>query len=504
MTHELTALKYHECKWSIDDCISCQKVFNTLKIYDKWLYSEENKTVNCINNLLNEYSTKNTTNDYHHIKKHHKPQIETLDLLCQHGTDCIPLNRHKRDNDSLHKHNYYTTNIKEVITQKMFDQIHINLYHPILFNQKTENHSSIYQRFGSKILVQSQENNIIDSNEEKLQLQIEPEQKHEKDLELKQSTQIDFEKDAYNFGQQFFYWNYYQNNYWFITSKYDNLKDELYNNLICKIDPYLWNLENENADDKINDDEKVKELLSNAEFTDTYGIPENIIITKKHLLSILFYCNTDELQSNFSATYRRQINESDDELKQRHSNYYWFGKLLREAVEVFGNVLVDDGLALYHGIDHPLYFTKMIAKFYAPTSTSKNRDIAARFAGDGGMILEFGIYERNSFYFDCFISAYDREEEYLFIGGFVALKIKNILHFDAQSGDIHNYHQHLVCIQCFFAALSSINIDQQLLSSLPDINDEFCSLIKNRISVNNVDFDHELPTYIINLFDFRC
>ena len=48
---------------------------------------------------------------------------------------------------------------------------------------------------------------------------------------------------------------------------------------------------------------------------------------------------------------------------------------------MFGNVMVDDKLSLYHGIDHPLYFDKMIAKFYGPTSTSKKKIIAAEFAG---------------------------------------------------------------------------------------------------------------------------
>ena len=44
------------------------------------------------------------------------------------------------------------------------------------------------------------------------------------------------------------------------------------------------------------------------------------------------------------------------------------------------------------------------------------------------MILELVKYERNAFYFDCFLSGYDREREYLFIGGYAALKIRNILH----------------------------------------------------------------------------
>ena len=35
------------------------------------------------------------------------------------------------------------------------------------------------------------------------------------------------------------------------------------------------------------------------------------------------------------------------------------------------------------------------------------------YTGDNGMILELCKYQRNAFYFDCFLSGFDKEEEYL-------------------------------------------------------------------------------------------
>ena len=63
------------------------------------------------------------------------------------------------------------------------------------------------------------------------------------------------------------------------------------------------------------------------------------------------------------------------------------------------------------------------------------------------MILEVGKYERNAFYFDCFLSGYDREREYLFVGGYAALKIKTILLFMSMEDIIENYAKYLQLLQ---------------------------------------------------------
>ena len=118
-------------------------------------------------------------------------------------------------------------------------------------------------------------------------------------------------------------------------------------------------------------------------FKNEYNINEGMEIPMDNLMAILLYCNTNELQSVFSSTYRRlvKIDESDEDFKLRHGYYHHFGRLLREVVEVFGTIWTDDNFVLYHGIDHALYFKKMIAKFYSPTSTTMNQMIAAQFAG---------------------------------------------------------------------------------------------------------------------------
>ena len=63
-----------------------------------------------------------------------------------------------------------------------------------------------------------------------------------------------------------------------------------------------------------------------GEFEDKHGIEDGKRIDMDHLLSLLFYCNTDQLQNIFSSTYRRNGNESDKSFKQTHRNFYHFGE----------------------------------------------------------------------------------------------------------------------------------------------------------------------------------
>ena len=113
------------------------------------------------------------------------------------------------------------------------------------------------------------------------------------------------------------------------------------------------------------------------------------------------------------------------------------------------------------------------------------------------MILQIGKYERNAFYFDCWLSGYDLEREYLFIGGYAAIQIRNILQFSSDKDDIQNYSDHLKLMQCFLSLISNKHIDQQQIDSLPQNNKILPSLIQQNSRSN-------LPEYIITLYQFRC
>ena len=121
--------------------------------------------------------------------------------------------------------------------------------------------------------------------------------------------------------------------------------------------------------------------------------------------------------------------------------------------------------------------------------------------GKSGMILELGKHEHSAFYFDCFLSGYDREREYLFVGGSAALKIKNILHFLDDGAELDNYSQYLQLIEAFLSLVSNKYFVNYSVSP----NDHICVL--SRLITNKRDIimnDNQIPSYISQLFDYRC
>ena len=118
------------------------------------------------------------------------------------------------------------------------------------------------------------------------------------------------------------------------------------------------------------------------------------------------------------------------------------------------------------------------------------------------MILDFGKYKRNPFYFDCFMSTYDVEQEYLFLGGYAALEIRNILQFIPNTNKIENYSVHLASIECLLSVLQNESIESETLSVVNSKNKTLSSLIKNKR--DGIHEDAAIPDYISRLFNHRC
>eukprot|EP01084_Bolivina_argentea_P224095 379015_1 len=82
-----------------------------------------------------------------------------------------------------------------------------------------------------------------------------------------------------------------------------------------------------------------------------------------------------------------------------------------------------------------------------PTSTSKHKEVAMKFAGRGGMIIQLNNNgderSRNSLsFFDCsWISRYSiEEEERLFIGGAWMIRIESIIVIETKNNYEQQFH----------------------------------------------------------------
>eukprot|EP01084_Bolivina_argentea_P123840 219460_1 len=270
------------------------------------------------------------------------------------------------------------------------------------------------------------------------------------------SKNIDVE---YAFGQAFCYWEKDKDTKWFITPKYLDLKQEIlahlplehFNNIYFKAKTYL---------NESNTLKKMKStyhchmngggitLPSGAHQTVCYGfvyvhdLPFHSPLQIGHIMAVLFYTNFTELSYNFSKSFRKlEDNETDESLKKRNSVWCNMSKLLREAVECYGDDIGSDLQpkpntydktkdVYFHGVSY-LYFNKFVANLSGPTSTTMQIEVASIFAKDGGLILELQRHSGGDAAilrsFNCsIISCYNNEDERIFFGGAYPIQFKSI------------------------------------------------------------------------------
>jgi len=146
----------------------------------------------------------------------------------------------------------------------------------------------------------------------------------------------------------------------------------------------------------------------------------------EHLLALMFYCNYDLLQYEFSKTYRRiSPEESNKQIADRHSCFWHLGKWIKEAVHHFGTRInsSDSHGTFYTGISQMVFSNACYGYFNTPLSTTTDVSVAACFANENGLIVElsngaasYPMYLSSAKYFAMhWLSRYSSEHECLFL-----------------------------------------------------------------------------------------
>eukprot|EP01084_Bolivina_argentea_P266197 451425_1 len=257
---------------------------------------------------------------------------------------------------------------------------------------------------------------------------------------------------SYSFSYNFNYWKNCDDNEeietvingkilkikdFYIGPKYSSLKDELFNNEIVTLSLSSF----QNYVEKATFLQKTNAYLSTTANISQYflylkGLPYHPIhfgcndgdnMSLNHILVMLIYCGTDVFQAKLSETYRALKNEVLDETKRRHSNFHYFGKNLKEAVEVFGVEYAKGNMKrVYHGINREMTFNGVQDFIYGIVSTTTNYKVAMNFSDGTGLVLEI-VPSQQLKYFDCiWVAKYPNEMECLFVGGFSTINITNI------------------------------------------------------------------------------
>eukprot|EP01084_Bolivina_argentea_P247681 414354_1 len=265
---------------------------------------------------------------------------------------------------------------------------------------------------------------------------------------------------TFNIGYRFYYWDHYkqqsnieeQKEFWnindhggcsmnqlFVRIKYSDIKYEILNNTIYKLALHQLQISLLKATKYIDTNKVSKITASRDDHMDRneflcYGIEKCEPITKNHLLAIILYCDWADLSTNFSQTFRKTNSyDSISSIKQKNSEYGNFSKLIREVVEIFGkssDSTSQDNLLcgpFFCGMSFVMVMAQYMIRLYSPTSTSKIVEVAARFGGDEGILIQLNKPLQKLAAFPCsWISNYPEEEEYLFCGGYERIQIESI------------------------------------------------------------------------------
>eukprot|EP01084_Bolivina_argentea_P283145 484846_1 len=272
-------------------------------------------------------------------------------------------------------------------------------------------------------------------------------------------------------GVRFYYWDYYKsllelpldeqvigysqiNNYndhdgynvsdLFITPRYASFKEEI-------IYGYLSIKQYETAFFKVQgfiSSSMVKNIKAisptNNPYVKHYGIEEGQPVLLHHLLSLVLWCDYTELNDDFRKTFSKmQRYETIDSIKRKNSKYYYLSKNLREVVECYGQCAAGDGDydtaskakinvlsgPFYLGCSHVMYVAEFNIRLCAPFSVTKNMEVATKYSGSKGMVLQFDNNSVQSKYlrgFDLSWVSRKGDNEILFFGGFYPIMVQSV------------------------------------------------------------------------------
>merc|ERR1712013_282610 len=188
-----------------------------------------------------------------------------------------------------------------------------------------------------------------------------------------------------------------------------------------------------------------------------FGIKHKEPLRAEHLHALFLYTDWTELCTDFSSSFRAIFRgERLKAIKARNSKYFYFSKYLKELVMYFGVDKWSDKSSgpFFCGLSVVLNIPQFALRLKGPTSTSLFIEVAMRFGGAEGMILELNNKYRPAWWerhFDCdWLSAFPEECERLFMGGRNALEFESVRIIETKN----NYAKFLHAFHAFDMMLS--------------------------------------------------
>eukprot|EP01083_Nonionella_stella_P244063 849930_1 len=339
---------------------------------------------------------------YLHFISNHDTLYDKLATLCTKNQDCNRFRRTHRIGD-LANGTCSTLGVEETVNRQIIDKIHCYFAHGYSMGYRVaekENASDGIKHSNNRLKTLTQTNN----NE--LSFQLKKFSRGFSNNPTNDSNVIKPNPDdlCYSFGFNFDYGSkWHKNSEQNISSKkHKNMKSEM----MAVMPRWRFDAEYSKAKrhydschgkkyvaDHIHEydtlkhlDPEIRQTLSGMVKTTQfpYGVDrfETVKLSTEHLLAVMIYCNFSNICEAFSKTFRAvSPSESKESVFTKHSEYYWFGKHLKELVHYFGTAVVDDR-SFYHGVDKQMKFPRMMIAGYnyvamfGPLSTSSEYAVA--------------------------------------------------------------------------------------------------------------------------------
>ena len=264
----------------------------------------------------------------------------------------------------------------------------------------------------------------------------------------------------------------------YVEPKHSNLKEELLATKLVSIDVLNQAIIVKGDDLMKSNVIKSKRANSVWRSNDPYhfDIKRGDPLKPHHLHAAVTYTDNGEICKLLSESFRKmRATETIEDVKGRNSAFYWCSRYLREFTTYFGsNGLEQMSYGTSNGYETGPFFCGMslvlsLPQFtmglQGPTSTSKDRAVAWRFAGSGGMVIMlnnkkgFSVYE--PFFDVSYISQYPEEDERLFCGSMFRLEVQTVITI----GDSMNWCKYVPSLFKMDAVISSIVRDKMRITA---------------------------------------
>eukprot|EP01084_Bolivina_argentea_P269891 458812_1 len=305
---------------------------------------------------------------------------------------------------------------------------------------------------------------------------------------------------SFHSGYRFYYWMYYktitndqikqiyynQNNHdgqlvqdLYVQSKYPSIKEEIVNNKIHCLTTQQVNISITKVN-KYYNTKRAKKIKVEFVVNDpmNYGIDNGTLIHFDHLLSVVLYTDWSDLCTAFSKTFRSEKRfETILSVKYRNREYANWARLIRETVEYFGNDGWWEGYPdeykskeydhyyetgpFFCGMSFLMVIPQFNIRLTGPTSTTKEIEVAETFSGDYGIIIQLnnnGCWGSQSLmsWNCCWMSNYSGENERIWCGGFIQIKVENIM-IVSTNESFHDFFKSLYHFDCMISGNQMIN-----------------------------------------------